>query len=590
MPYNGVGQFTSLGAPIFPAVPNTFILASYFNSTMNDVFLGLSGVMTRDGQAPATANLPMAGFTLTGIASAVANGQPLAYGQSGAQLNALTIGALLTIPDAASVALVGDLTAAATSTADYTLGTVRVATQANGDSTTKAASTAFVADAITSLPGGSLPSLVDAAGAALIVNPDEATVSWEKREQWDLLGKSSTSMAISVATGKVFTVPSGKSWTAAMLLRVYYNSSNYMDCTVVSYAGTTLTLDCTAIIGTGTFTNWAIYPYPGVIFKRLPILSAAAFTLTAASSGETLGTLTPVTGLTNGHCNVTTNGSLLVCTPYANGSSANVATSPDGVTWTLRTHGLEATLCRTATDGVGFLTIQDSAAGVSYSATGASWSAVTSMPGGPTSPLTSLCSRVAGEYLVRGSATTTTLYKTINNGTAWTTETAPAASLNYAACVAGLYLLYAGSGATYYTSASGATGTWTARTFPGTGPNGYFGKRVTDGAVSCMTNTGTYTTVDGINWVLETAAISLTTIAARVGDGYVGGGTTSAGGPIKTWHNNSFTQRYCEGAFAPTFTFYANACAKLNNKIYIGNVGSERFTVFTPLTSLGSFE
>lgn len=81
MPYNGVGVFTSLGAPTFPAVPNTYILASYFNATMNDVFAGLSGVVTRDGQSPMTADLPMGGNKVTGSADGSATDDLATYGQ-----------------------------------------------------------------------------------------------------------------------------------------------------------------------------------------------------------------------------------------------------------------------------------------------------------------------------------------------------------------------------------------------------------------------------------------------------------------------------------------------------------------------------
>ena len=81
MPYNGVGVFTSLGAPTFPAVPNTYILASYFNATMNDIFAGLSGVVTRDGQSPMTADLPMGGNKVTGAGDGSAAGDLVTFGQ-----------------------------------------------------------------------------------------------------------------------------------------------------------------------------------------------------------------------------------------------------------------------------------------------------------------------------------------------------------------------------------------------------------------------------------------------------------------------------------------------------------------------------
>lgn len=69
MPYNGVGLFTSLGSPTFPAVPNTYILASYFNATMDDIFAGLSSALPRDGQAAMAGALPMGGNKITGLAA-----------------------------------------------------------------------------------------------------------------------------------------------------------------------------------------------------------------------------------------------------------------------------------------------------------------------------------------------------------------------------------------------------------------------------------------------------------------------------------------------------------------------------------------
>lgn len=65
MPYNGAGVFTGLPTPVYPAVAGEFILADYFNQTMEDVFDGLSSVLTKDGQNAFTANISAAGFKLT---------------------------------------------------------------------------------------------------------------------------------------------------------------------------------------------------------------------------------------------------------------------------------------------------------------------------------------------------------------------------------------------------------------------------------------------------------------------------------------------------------------------------------------------
>lgn len=117
MPFNGSGGFVSLAAPIFPAVPNTTIISSYYNSQLNDIFSGLGNCVTRDGQSPATNNLPMAGFKHTGAANATGTGEYLVYGQSGSFIDLLVSGNLVvqgattlqgavTLGDAAGDALV----------------------------------------------------------------------------------------------------------------------------------------------------------------------------------------------------------------------------------------------------------------------------------------------------------------------------------------------------------------------------------------------------------------------------------------------------------------------------------------------------
>ncbi len=83
MPFNGSGTFVSLAPPDFPALPFTTILASSFNANLNDIFTnGLTKCLTRDGQSTPTANLPMAGFKLTGLSNGVADTDSAALGQT----------------------------------------------------------------------------------------------------------------------------------------------------------------------------------------------------------------------------------------------------------------------------------------------------------------------------------------------------------------------------------------------------------------------------------------------------------------------------------------------------------------------------
>jgi hypothetical protein len=83
MPFNGAGQYTPPPAAPYPAVGGTTILASQFNNVINDIATALSNCITRDGQSPATANIPLGGFKLTGVGAPGANNDALTFGQAG---------------------------------------------------------------------------------------------------------------------------------------------------------------------------------------------------------------------------------------------------------------------------------------------------------------------------------------------------------------------------------------------------------------------------------------------------------------------------------------------------------------------------
>ena len=82
MPWSGSGTFLELTAPEFPAVPGEIIYAEYFNAVIRDILEGFSNAITRDGQSPALANLPMGGFKHTGVGVATATGQYLTFDQA----------------------------------------------------------------------------------------------------------------------------------------------------------------------------------------------------------------------------------------------------------------------------------------------------------------------------------------------------------------------------------------------------------------------------------------------------------------------------------------------------------------------------
>jgi hypothetical protein len=82
MPYSGSGVFLELISPEFPAVAGEYIIAEYYNEVIRDIHLGLGNAITRDGQSPALANLPMGGFKHTGAGIARGSGQYLTFDQA----------------------------------------------------------------------------------------------------------------------------------------------------------------------------------------------------------------------------------------------------------------------------------------------------------------------------------------------------------------------------------------------------------------------------------------------------------------------------------------------------------------------------
>lgn len=80
MAYNGSGTFT-LYSPGNPVVTGTTISSTWANNTLTDIATGLSTALTKDGQTTPTANIPMGGFRLTGLAAATALTDAIRYDQ-----------------------------------------------------------------------------------------------------------------------------------------------------------------------------------------------------------------------------------------------------------------------------------------------------------------------------------------------------------------------------------------------------------------------------------------------------------------------------------------------------------------------------
>src|SRR5690606_36998546 len=67
MPFDGQGGYSAPVNSWNPAVSQTVIDPTDWNSTQSDYETALSNVICKDGQTNPTANLPMAGFKHTGV-------------------------------------------------------------------------------------------------------------------------------------------------------------------------------------------------------------------------------------------------------------------------------------------------------------------------------------------------------------------------------------------------------------------------------------------------------------------------------------------------------------------------------------------
>lgn len=154
MPFNGSGSFQPLPPPTFPPVSGNVISSAYFIANLTDIFTGLSNCITRDGQSPATANLPMGAHKLTGLTAGATAGDSVEYSQL-ASTNA-AVAAETTRATGAEATLQSNIDAeAARALAAETVlsGTISSETTARiaGDAATLASAEAY-ADALSLLP------------------------------------------------------------------------------------------------------------------------------------------------------------------------------------------------------------------------------------------------------------------------------------------------------------------------------------------------------------------------------------------------------------------------------------------------------
>ena len=87
--FNGSGVYTLPGSQL---ANGATVSASENNQFRNDVAAALNVAWTRDGQAPATANIPMGNHKFTGLAAGTGAGDSVRYEQLPSGSNPLAVG------------------------------------------------------------------------------------------------------------------------------------------------------------------------------------------------------------------------------------------------------------------------------------------------------------------------------------------------------------------------------------------------------------------------------------------------------------------------------------------------------------------
>lgn len=166
------GGVFSLYTPGNPVVTGTVITSTWANNTLSDIATGLSTTVLKDGTQTLTANIPMAGYKLTGLASGSASTDSAQFGQMGeVLLYATTISATVSAHTITSIF-----------TSAYQQYRIRVASLI-GDTNSTALFVRVSTDGGTSYAGGSsdyqmtLFHCISSGGAATMPYTSYATAS-----------------------------------------------------------------------------------------------------------------------------------------------------------------------------------------------------------------------------------------------------------------------------------------------------------------------------------------------------------------------------------------------------------------------------
>jgi hypothetical protein len=168
MPFNGSGSFSPY-TPGNPVITGTVISSTAFNATMTDIAAGLTNAITRDGQSPPSANLPMASNKLTGLGAGTVSGDSLRFQQLFSQ------GAPASLPSAATVDIGGQNSVAVEISG--TTGITSFGTNYNGPRYIRFSGVLILTNSATlALPGAA--NITTAAGDTCIAYPNLAGNGW----------------------------------------------------------------------------------------------------------------------------------------------------------------------------------------------------------------------------------------------------------------------------------------------------------------------------------------------------------------------------------------------------------------------------
>ena len=165
--------------------------------------------------------------------------------------------------------------------------------------------------------------------------------------------------------------------------------------------------------------EWAPITVPPLELQRVGVFADGASALTPVSSGEVIFDTQVDTGLVANTNGVAFSNSLFIATgPVTGVATAASAAGP----WTLRSFAasLGGGNPRIGTDGTNSMVSASGVTAVARSTNGTTWTSATALPGNTATGAVPVC--IGGVWLIAATAATS-VYRSNNHGTSWTTET-----------------------------------------------------------------------------------------------------------------------------------------------------------------------